>query len=50
MKLLTFLFLTLIATAVRADEPPETYIPSRYYDLWRSSPFTDPSPLPEEDQ
>ena len=44
MKLLSFLLCAVTAATLQADEPPETFIPSRYYDLWRNSPFTDPPP------
>jgi len=44
MKLLTILFCFVTVATLQADDPPETYIPSRYYDLWRNSPFTDPPP------
>ena len=50
MKLLSFLFCAVTATTLQADEPPETYIPSRYYDLWRNSPFTDPPPVEEKEE
>ena len=50
MKLLSLLFCAVTAATLQADEPPETYIPSRYYDLWRSSPFTDPPPVEEKEE
>ncbi|MDG1671971.1 MAG: hypothetical protein P8H96_13970 [Akkermansiaceae bacterium] len=50
MKLLSILFCAVTAATLQADEPPETYIPSRYYDLWRSSPFTDPPPVEEKEE
>ena len=50
MKLLIFLFCAVTAATLQADEPPETYIPSRYYDLWRNSPFTDPPPVEEKEE
>lgn len=50
MKLLSFLFCAVTAATLHADEPPETYIPSRYYDLWRNSPFTDPPPVEEKEE
>ena len=50
MKLLIFLFCAVTAVTLQADEPPETYIPSRYYDLWRNSPFTDPPPVEEKEE
>ena len=49
MKLLSFLFFAVTAASVQAVDPPETYIPSRYYDLWRSSPFTAPPPEEEKE-
>lgn len=50
MKLLSLLFCAVTAATLQADEPPETYIPSRYYDLWRNSPFTDPPPVEEKEE
>ena len=50
MKLLSFLLCAVTAVTLRADEPPETYIPSRYYDLWKNSPFTDPPPVEEKEE
>ena len=50
MKLLSFLLCAVTAVTIRADEPPETYIPSRYYDLWKNSPFTDPPPVEEKEE
>jgi len=50
MKLLSFLLCAVTAVTLQADEPPETYIPSRYYDLWKNSPFTDPPPVEEKEE
>ena len=50
LKLLSFLLCAVTAVTLQADEPPETYIPSRYYDLWKNSPFTDPPPVEEKEE
>lgn len=50
MKLLSSLLCAVTAVTLQADEPPETYIPSRYYDLWKNSPFTDPPPVEEKEE
>ena len=50
MKLLSFLLCAVTVVTLQADEPPETYIPSRYYDLWKNSPFTDPPPVEEKEE
>ncbi|MDA8876154.1 hypothetical protein N9H94_01850 [Akkermansiaceae bacterium] len=40
MKL--FLISFLLVLQAHAQEPPQTFIVSRYNDLWQNSPFTDP--------
>ena len=50
MKLLSSFLCAVTAVTLQADEPPETYIPSRYYDLWKNSPFTDPPPVEEKEE
>ncbi|MDB4725545.1 hypothetical protein OAF44_03385 [Akkermansiaceae bacterium] len=47
MKLFLISFLILLQAG--AQEPPQTFIVSRYNTLWQNSPFTDPPPPPEQE-
>ena len=46
-----FLFISLILVLqATAQEPPKTFIVSRYNHLWQNSPMTDPPPPPEKEE
>lgn len=52
MKSLIPIIILALGSGIAHSKPPENYPPSRYADLYRASPFTDPPPpdevIPEE--